>query len=79
MVRQTATVILLELLGGMLLLAVAAAAGLAFMLAQGPVELSLFKDDVESALEEARDGRNVDIDALTLRWHCAGVILLDFV
>ncbi|WP_300378967.1 AsmA-like C-terminal region-containing protein [Henriciella sp.] len=52
----------------MLLLAVAAAAGLAFMLAQGPVELSLFKDDVESALEEARDGRNVDIDALTLRW-----------
>ncbi|WP_084399825.1 YhdP family protein [Henriciella aquimarina] len=68
MVRQTATVVTLELLGGILLLAVAAVVILAFMLASGPVELSIFKSDVERALEEARDGRNVEIEQLTLQW-----------
>ena len=68
MVRQTATVITFELLGALLLLAVAGVATLAFLLSQGPVELSIFKNDVERALEEARDGRNVEIEALTLQW-----------
>lgn len=68
MVRQTATVITLELLGGILLLAVAGVTILAFMLASGPVELRIFKNDVERALEEARSGRNVDIERLTLQW-----------
>ena len=68
MVRQTATVITLELLGGVLLLAVAAIVILAFMLAQGPVELNIFKNDVERALEEARNGRDVEIETLTLQW-----------
>ena len=68
MVRQTATVITFELLGGILLLAVSAIVILAFMLAQGPVELNIFKGDVERALEEARDGRDVEIENLTLQW-----------
>lgn len=68
MVRQTATVITFELLGGVLLLAVAAIVTLAFMLAQGPVELNIFKNDVERALEEARNGRDVEIENLTLQW-----------
>lgn len=68
MVRQTAAVITLELIGGILLLAVAAVVLLAFLLAQGPVELKLFKADVERALEEARDGRDVSLDRLTLQW-----------
>ena len=71
MVRQTATVITFELLGGVLLLAVAAVVTLAFMLAQGPVELNIFKSDVERALEEARDGRDVAIEDLTLQWSPA--------
>jgi len=68
LVRQTATVITFELLGGILLLAVSAIVILAFMLAQGPVELNIFKGDVERALEEARDGRDVEIENLTLQW-----------
>ena len=68
MVRQTATVITFELLGGVLLLAVAAVVTLAFMLAQGPVKLNIFKADVERALEEARNGRDVAIEDLTLQW-----------
>ncbi|MEQ9316502.1 MAG: DUF3971 domain-containing protein [Henriciella sp.] len=68
MVRQTATVVTLELIGGILLLAVAAVVALAVMLASGPVELNIFRADVERALEEARDGRDVSIERLTLQW-----------
>lgn len=68
MVRQTATVVTLELIGGILLLAVAAVVILAFMLASGPVELNIFKADVERAIKEARDGRGVSIERLTLQW-----------
>ncbi|WP_084419135.1 YhdP family protein [Henriciella litoralis] len=68
MVRQTAAVVTLELLGGVLLLAIAGAVLLAFMLAQGPVELNLFKADVERALVQARNGRDVDIERLSLQW-----------
>ncbi|WP_300392893.1 DUF3971 domain-containing protein [Henriciella sp.] len=71
MVRQTATVVTFELLGGVLLLAVAAVVTLAFMLAQGPVELNMFKNDVERALEEARNGRDIEIEQLTLQWSPA--------
>ena len=71
MVRQTATVVTFELLGGVLLLAVAAIVILAFMLAQGPVQLNIFKNDVERALEEARNGRDVEIENLTLQWSPA--------
>lgn len=68
MVRQTAAVVTLELIGGILLLAVAAVVALAIMLASGPVELNLFRADVERALERARDGRDVSIERLTLQW-----------
>ena len=71
MVRQTAAVITFEIVGGVLLLAIAAAAALAFMLARGPVELNLFKGEIERALVEARDGRDVDIERLTLQWSPA--------
>ena len=64
MVRQTAAVITFEIIGGILLLAIAGAVGLAFMLSRGPVELNLFKADIEKALVAARDGRDVEIDAL---------------
>lgn len=69
--RQTAAVVTLEIIGGILLLAIAGAVALAYMLSRGPVELSLFKDEVEKALVAARDGRDVDIERLALQWSPA--------
>ena len=69
--RQTAAVVTLEIIGGILLLAIAGAVALAYMLSRGPVELSLFKDEVEKALIAARDGRDVDIERLALQWSPA--------
>ena len=68
MVRQTTKVIFFEVLGSILLLVTAAAAVLAFMLANGPVELGLFRDEVERALTRSRDGRPVKVEMVTLQW-----------
>jgi len=59
LVRQTTKVIIFEVFGVISLLLMAAIAVLAFMLASGPVELGMFRDDVEQALTDARDGRAV--------------------
>ncbi|MEM9571881.1 MAG: AsmA-like C-terminal region-containing protein [Pseudomonadota bacterium] len=71
MVRQTTKVIVLEALGVVSLVLMAAVGILAFMLASGPVELGIFRDDVEQAMTRARDGRQVTVDALTLQWSPA--------
>lgn len=68
MVRQTTKVIILEILGVISLVAMAAIGILAFMLASGPVELGIFRDDVERAMTNARDGRAVTVERLTLQW-----------
>ncbi|MEO0467319.1 MAG: DUF3971 domain-containing protein, partial [Pseudomonadota bacterium] len=68
MVRQTARVMFFEILGGTLFLAVVAASILAWRLSQGPLELTVFKDDVEAALAQARGGRDVELERLLLVW-----------
>ncbi|MCR9270198.1 MAG: DUF3971 domain-containing protein [Hyphomonadaceae bacterium] len=68
MVRQTTKVIILETLGVFSLVVMAAIGVLAFMLASGPVELGVFRDDVEQAMTRARDGRPVTVERLTLQW-----------
>lgn len=68
MVRQTTKVIFFEILGVLSLVLMAAIGILAFMLASGPVELGIFRDDVERALTNARDGRAVTVERLTLQW-----------
>ncbi|MCI4644398.1 MAG: DUF3971 domain-containing protein [Hyphomonadaceae bacterium] len=68
MVRKTARLIVFEILGGILFLAVIAAALLAWRLSQGPLELSVYKDDIEQALTEARGGRGVAIERVELQW-----------
>ena len=68
MVRQTTKVIIFEILGVLSLVAMAAIGILAFMLASGPVELGVFRDDVEQAITNARDGRPVTVERLTLQW-----------
>ncbi len=68
MVRQTATTVILEILGGLILLVVVLAALLAFRLSSGPVSLGPFKDDVERALTKSRDGRPVKLGEMQLEW-----------
>ena len=68
MVRQTASTIILEIIGGLLLLALLAVGVLAFMLANGPVELGIFRDDVERSLTASRDGRPVELKRVYLEW-----------
>ena len=68
MVRQTTKVIILETLGVFSLVVMAIIGVLAFMLATGPVELGIFRDDVEQAISRARDGRPVTVERLTLQW-----------
>lgn len=68
MVRQTASLIFLEILGGLILLVLVAAGLIAFRLASGPMDLSMFKDDLERAMTEARDGRQVRLGGVQLEW-----------
>ena len=68
LVRQTASTLILEILGGLILLVLVAAGLLAFRLASGPLELGVFRDDVERALTDARSGRSVKIDEVFLEW-----------
>ncbi len=68
MVRQTASTIILEILGGLILLVLVAAGLLVLRLASGPIDLGFMRDDVENALSASRDGRRVSIDSIQLEW-----------
>lgn len=68
MVRQTASTIFFEVIGTLILLVLVAAGLLAWRLSSGPLELSMFHDDIEKALTEARNGRGVEIDHVYLEW-----------
>ena len=68
MVRQTARVIFLEIVAGLVILSILAMAALAIRLSSGPLELSLFKNDIVSALERMRGGREVSLDTISLEW-----------
>lgn len=68
MVRQTASVVIMEILGGLVLVLMAACILLWLRLSSGPIDLGPFRDDVEQALSEAREGRPVSIGALQLEW-----------
>lgn len=72
MVRKTASTILMEILGGLILLVLVLAGLLVLRLASGPIDLSVFRKDVEEAIEEARDGRPVSIGRLQLEWSQKG-------
>jgi hypothetical protein len=65
--RRTVT-ILLEIIGGLILIIAVAVALLAFRLSSGPMELGIFRDDVEDALTRARDGRPVSLGEVFLEW-----------
>lgn len=69
MVRQTAKVIFLEILAVLGIVSILLAAGLAIRLSSGPMDIGLIKGDIENALEAARDGREVSLDAVSLQWE----------
>ncbi len=68
MVRQTASVIIMEILGGLVLVLMAACVLLWLRLSSGPIDLGPFRDDVERALSSTREGRPVSVGALQLEW-----------
>ena len=68
MVRQTASIVVFEILGGLVLLAFVAVAAVMLRLASGPIDLGVFRADVQDAIAEARDGRAVSIASLQLEW-----------
>lgn len=68
MVRQTARVIILEILAGVVILSIVAMVALAIRLASGPIELNLFKGQIEQTLENNRDGRKVTLENISLEW-----------
>ncbi len=68
MVRQTTSLVILEILGGLMLLVLVGAGLLIFRLSSGPIELGMLKDDVQAALTRARNGRPVTLDKVYLEW-----------
>lgn len=68
MVRQTASVIVMEVLGATVLVLMAAAGLLLWRLSGGPIDLAPFKHEVEHAIAGARQDRPVSIGALQLEW-----------
>jgi hypothetical protein len=68
LVRQTAKVLFLEVFGAVFLLLLIAIAGIVIRLASGPIEIGIFKDDVEAALTRARGGNAVSFERLLVLW-----------
>lgn len=68
MVRQTASIVVFEILGGLVLLAFVLVALLLFRLASGPIDLGPFREEVEEAIADARSGRGASIGTLQLEW-----------
>lgn len=68
MVRQTASIVVFEIMGGLVLVTALAIGALALRLSSGPLELGIFRDDVERALTRVRNGRPVSIDQVFLEW-----------
>lgn len=68
MVRQTARIIFLEIIGALALLLVIAASLLVVRLASGPIELSHLRVDVEREISKARGNQPVALEGLWLAW-----------
>lgn len=68
MIRQKASLVILEILGGLILVVLVLAGLLVFRLSNGPIELEMFRDDIEQALTNSRDGRPVTIGDVFLEW-----------
>jgi len=68
LVRQTAKVLFLEVFGAVFLLLLIAIAAVMIRLAGGPIEIGVFKDDVEAALTRARGGNAVSFERLLIVW-----------
>ncbi|HCX10982.1 MAG TPA: hypothetical protein DHU81_11720, partial [Hyphomonas sp.] len=68
MVRQRASLVILEILGGLILVVLVLAGLLVFRLSSGPIELEMFRDDIEQGLTNSRNGRPVTVGDVFLEW-----------
>ena len=68
MVRQSAKIIVLEILAGLVIVSIVAFAILAIRLSSGPIELGFLKDRIERTLEDNRYGRDVSLEDISLEW-----------
>ncbi len=68
MVRQTARIIFVEALGAIIILLLIASLGLAMRLSAGPMSLGFAKSDIEEAIAQARNGRAVVLEDISLQW-----------
>ena len=67
--RQTTGIIILEGLTGLVLLIGLGLGLIAWRLVSGPTDLEFVKSDIEAALTDARGGKPVSIETVTLRWQ----------
>ena len=67
--RQTTGIIILEGLTGLVLLVGLGLGLIAWRLMSGPTDLAFVKSEIEAAMTEARDGKPVEIDKVSLRWQ----------
>tara|TARA_Y100000052_G_scaffold27597_1_gene37234 strand:+ start:25484 stop:28849 length:3366 start_codon:yes stop_codon:yes gene_type:complete len=68
-VRQTTGIIILEGLTGLVLLIGLGLGLIAWRLVSGPTDLAFVKSDIEAALTDARGGKPVSIETVSLRWQ----------
>jgi len=68
LVRQRASLVILEILGGLILVVLVLAGLLVFRLSSGPIELEMFRDDIEQGLTNSRNGRPVTVGDVFLEW-----------
>ena len=68
MVRQSATVIILEIIAGLVILLIVAFVALAIRLSAGPIGLDFFKSDIEATFAANRNGRATTLENISLEW-----------
>ncbi|MEM9667336.1 MAG: AsmA-like C-terminal region-containing protein [Pseudomonadota bacterium] len=68
MVRQTAPIIILEIVVGLVLVAAIAVVSVLVRLSSGPIDLQRFRGTMEQNIAEARGGHPVTIGEVTLEW-----------
>jgi hypothetical protein len=66
--KQTPRVILIEILVGLLAVLLASGGWLAWRLSQGPLDLEMFRPQIEQSLSRARDGQPVKLGSIALEW-----------
>ncbi len=66
--RVSPKLLIFEILAFLVFAVLVAAGALAWRLSQGPIDLAMFRTQIESSLSDARGGRKVKIEKVVLEW-----------